>query len=385
MGSTISKLFRPFNFTPLPVTIFTTLIYAALLTSLLVVHTVVPSAPKNPVPFKGINISEAWLDLQVLTDGFHPYNSRRNDEIRDWLLRRVENIIDENQRQSTIEDGRMNRCELSGSSVLDLRSKGHHGLPMLHTHQELCENDGVSAEAIIYNDLISNVTFSSGGGLTSSGRPRNDGQSVYFEGTNIIVYIRGSEDYPSLPNSTVIEPRRTTGGVLVNAHYDSVSTGFGATDDGVGVITALQLIRYYTTPGNAPRKGLVILLNNGEEDFLNGARAFTRHPISEFPHTFLNLEGTGAGGRATLFRSTDMEVTRFYARSPYPFGSVLSADGFKRGLVRSQTDYIVFNGILGLRGLDVAFIEPRARYHTDQDDARHSASKRNVLGIQHIG
>lgn len=83
------------------------------------------------------------------------------------------------------------------------------------------------------------------------------------------------------------------------------------------------------------------LLNNGEEDFLNGARAYSQHPISAFPYTFLNLEGAGAGGRATLFRSTDMEVTRKYAQSKNPFGTVVSADGFKSGFIRSQTDYVV--------------------------------------------
>jgi Zn-dependent M28 family amino/carboxypeptidase len=50
----------------------------------------------------------------------------------------------------------------------------------------------------------------------------------------------------------------------------SVSTGFGATDDGMGVITVLQLIRFFTTPGNEPKRGIVAMLNNGEEDFLNG-------------------------------------------------------------------------------------------------------------------
>jgi hypothetical protein len=51
----------------------------------------------------------------------------------------------------------------------------------------------------------------------------------------------------------------------------------------------------------------------------------------------------------------------------------VSADGFQAGVVRSQTDYVVLNGILGLRGLDVAFWYPRARYHTDQDDTKHTS------------
>ena len=161
--------------------------------------------------------------------------------------------------------------------------------------------------------------------------------------------------------------------MLVNAHYDSVQSGYGATDDGVGVVTVLQLISYFTAEGNKPKRGVVALLNNGEENGLYGAHNYLRHPLSQFTHTFLNLEGAGAGGRATLFRSTDAEVTKFYARSPYPFGSVVSGDGFKRGFIRSGTDYSVFNGDNGMRGLDVAFFEPRARYHTDQDDAKDTS------------
>jgi len=57
---------------------------------------------------------------------------------------------------------------------------------------------------------------------------------------------------------------------LFNDLNCSVSTGFGATDDGIGVITVLQLIRFFTTSGNEPKKGIVAMLNNGEEDFLNG-------------------------------------------------------------------------------------------------------------------
>ena len=115
------------------------------------------------------------------------------------------------------------------------------------------------------------------------------------------------------------------------------------------------------------------LFNNGEENGLYGAHEYLQHPLSRFTHTFLNLEGAGAGGRATLFRSTDAEVTKFYSQSPYPCGTVVSGDGFRRGFIRSGTDYSVFNGDHGMRGLDVAFFEPRARYHTDQDDARDTS------------
>ncbi|KAI9045754.1 M28 family metallopeptidase [Aspergillus affinis] len=316
---------NPLAFTPWPVTLVTATVYLALVIPLLVIHHVVPSAPSSDP--SGLNLTEAWADLQVLSSSFHPYNSRRNDVVHDWLLTRIDEIV----------------------------NAASPGLP----------NDE-KPDVFVFDDDRSNLTFT-GSTITAAEL------GVYFEGTNIIVYIRRPGDNPDQwwedPNGTP----RAPGGVLVNSHYDSVSTGFGATDDGVGVVTCLQLIKYFTSPGNAPRRGLVVLFNNGEEDFLNGARVYSQHPISRLPHTFLNLEGAGAGGRAALFRSTDTEVTRPYLQSPHPFGSVLAANGFDMHLISSQTDYVVFNGDLGLRGLDVAFIEPRARYHTNQDDARHTS------------
>ena len=334
------SLHNPIGFTPLPVTIITSVVYTGLFVTLLVIHLVVPSAPQNATPVKGINISEAWSDLQVLTNGFHPYNSHRNDFVRDWLLRRIETILRENKASNAT------------TSLNDYGVVGHERRSSIQ----------YSERAVIFNDMTSNVTFESGK------------LSVYFEGTNIMVYVRGKEDDAG-PWWTSQSKPDGPGGVLVNAHYDSVSTGYGATDDGTGVVTILQLIKFFTTPGNQPNKGVVALLNNGEEDFLNGANAFCAHPIarSQFLRTFLNLEGAGAGGRATLFRSTDTEVTKFYKGSKHPFGTVVSGDGFKGGFIRSQTDYIIFNGILGLRGLDVAFMEPRSRYHTDQDDTRRTS------------
>lgn len=326
---------NPLAFTPWPVTLLTAAIYLAFAIPLLVIHHVVPPAPTSSATPHGLNLTEAWTDLQLLTDGFRPYNSHQNDLVRGWLLTRIGEIT-------------ATASPSENDGAVDAEEEGE-GRP----------------EVIVFNDLQSNLTFA-GSVLGSTGL------GVYFEGTNIMVYIRGSEDEKgAFWEHSDFEPEK--GGVLVNAHYDSVSTGYGATDDGVGVVTCLQLLRYFTTPGHAPRHGLVVLFNNGEEDFLNGARVYSQHPISKFTRTFLNLEGAGAGGRATLFRSSDTEITHSYAQSEHPFGSILSANGFETGLIRSQTDYVVFEGDMGLRGLDVAFMEPRARYHTDQDDPKHTS------------
>lgn len=293
-------------------------VYIALFVSVLYFHLHIPSAPTrtSKIP-AGVNLTEAWLDLKELSNGFHPYNSHRNDDVRSFLLRRVEEILEHNNA-STVT--------VRGSDFQDLSSKS----------------------VVIYDDLVSNATFTNGN------------VTVYFEGTNIIVRVIGSEN-------------DTASDVLVNAHYDSVSTGFGATDDGMGVVSILQLISHFTQKAKMSKRSITFLLNNGEEDFLNGAWAFMRHSISSKPHTFLNLEGAGAGGKAVLFRSTDTEVTKFYRRAAHPTGSVVTSDGFRYRLVRSETDYAVFNGAYGMRGLDVAFFNPRSRYHTIDDSTKYDS------------
>ena len=325
---------NPIAFAPKQVTLTASVIYIALFTLLLWVHTTVPNAPSSPTPAQGINLTEAWLDLSYISDGFHPIDSKRNEAVRAYLVKRTRQILEKNGAQYKMVG--------SGSS-----------------------NDTTGSKPVtIFEDNVSNVTFVDDF--------REMPWTCYGESTNVMVYIRGEDDKDGdwWDNG---EKYDGNSGVLVNAHYDSVQSGFGATDDGVGVVTVLQLISYFTIDGNRPKRGVVALFNNGEENGLYGAHNYLRHPLSQFTHTFLNLEGAGGGGRAMMFRSTDAEVTQFYSNSPRPFGNAVSGDGFKRGFIRSGTDYSVFNGDNGMRGLDVAFFEPRSRYHTDQDDAKDTS------------
>lgn len=78
----------------------------------------------------------------------------------------------------------------------------------------------------------------------------------YFEANNILVRIQGTSAMPA---------------VLFSAHFDSVSTAPGATDDGMGVATLLQLVQYFAE--NKPKRDVIFNINNAEEDGLYGAHA----------------------------------------------------------------------------------------------------------------
>ena len=67
--------------------------HKALLAPLLYIHETVPHAPVES-SFKGVSLDEAWQDLANLTQHYHPFNTRANDEVRDWLLLRTQQILD---------------------------------------------------------------------------------------------------------------------------------------------------------------------------------------------------------------------------------------------------------------------------------------------------
>ncbi|KAG9221368.1 hypothetical protein CCMSSC00406_0009945 [Pleurotus cornucopiae] len=290
----LDALVSLFAFKTVPTTILVLLAYAAVFTSVLITDEL-PNVPKHQ---NGLNISKAFTDLRVITSHPHPYNSHANDFVRSYILSRVRAIAQDHP----------------------------------HVH--------------IDDDNVSNGSWVS------------RGYAVYFEGTNILVKIDGSDP--------------TSAGVLFSAHYDSVSTAAGATDDGMGVSTLIQLVDYFAQ--NPPERTVLFNINNGEEDWLNGAHAFLQHPWSKIPDTFLNLEGAASGGRPILFRATSTSPLLAFAAGHvrHPHGNVLSADAFARGVIRSGTDYSVYTEGAHMQGLDLAFYKGRSKYHTKFDSVPYT-------------
>ena len=119
--------------------------------------------------------------------------------------------------------------------------------------------------------------------------------AAYFEGANVLVKI----DPVPFPEDDLAE--NDIPGLLISAHFDSVSTGVGATDDGMGTVTLLAIARFLARHP-LRRTRVVLNLNNGEEDGLNGAMSFLVHPWAKLVGHFINLEGSGAGGCVLLFK-----------------------------------------------------------------------------------
>lgn len=193
-------------------------------------------------------------------------------------------------------------------------------------------------------------------------KPASSSNVVYYESNNLLVKIQGKDS--QLP------------GLLLSAHYDSVPPSYGVTDDGMGVASLLGILQYFTQREiDQPTRTIIFNFNNNEEFGLCGATAFLNHRWSKEVGYFLNLEGTGAGGKAVLFRGTDYGITKYYKSVRFPFASSFFQQGFNSRLIRSETDYKVYVTKGGLRGLDIAFFRPRDFYHTPRDNIRNVNKK----------
>jgi len=99
---------------------------------------------------------------------------------------------------------------------------------------------------------------------------------------NVIATIPGTE----LPDEYV----------LLSAHFDSWEGGSGATDNGTGSILMMEAARILREVLPAPRRTILVALWNGEEQGLNGSRAFTEdHPevVEGLQALFNQDNGTG--------------------------------------------------------------------------------------------
>lgn len=168
--------------------------------------------------------------------------------------------------------------------------------------------------------------------------------------------------------------------VMLAAHYDSVSTGPGASDDGVGVATLLETARALKA-GPPPRNDVIFLFTEGEEVGLLGAHAFVgHHPWAKDVGVALNFEARGNEGSVLMFETSagNSWMIDELAAAPRPVANSLTYEIYKR--MPNDTDFTVFKHG-GMSGMNFAHIGGLTHYHTATDDVR-SVSERS---LQHHG
>lgn len=175
-----------------------------------------------------------------------------------------------------------------------------------------------------------------------------------------------------------VEPGPMT---LLVAHYDSVARGPGAADNGAGVAAILEVLRALKA-GAPPARSVMALFSDGEEDGLLGACAFAAdEPRLQRIGLVVNLEARGTRGPSIMFETSQPSeglVELFARASAHPISN--SALGTVYDALPNDTDLTVFKRA-GIPGLNFAFIEGDAHYHTSGDNLENLDER----SLQHHG
>ncbi|MGC9947648.1 MAG: M20/M25/M40 family metallo-hydrolase [Bryobacteraceae bacterium] len=162
-----------------------------------------------------------------------------------------------------------------------------------------------------------------------------------------------------------------TKAVMLAGHYDSVSAGPGASDDGHAVALQLETLRALRASPRL-RNDVVFLFTDSEEGGLLGAKGFLEHhPLAKQIGLVMNFEARGTSGPAMMFETSEGNgriVREFAAAAPHPVTSSLSYEAYK--LLPNDTDLTLFKQA-GLAGLGFAFVNDVQFYHTQYDDVAH--------------
>jgi hypothetical protein len=157
---------------------------------------------------------------------------------------------------------------------------------------------------------------------------------------------------------------RSKPALALMAHYDSVPASPGAADDSTGVAVILDVVRALKARGT-PARDVIVILTDGEEAGLLGARAFfASDPLRKRVGTVINLESRGGGGRANMFQTGpgNGDLIPIFARTAVnPISNSLAVFLYEN--MPNDTDFTVSKDA-GIRGLNYAFIGRQFDYHS---------------------
>lgn len=169
--------------------------------------------------------------------------------------------------------------------------------------------------------------------------------------------------------------------VLIAAHYDSVPAGPGASDDGSGAATVLEIARALKAMP-PPRHSVILMIDDGEEAGLLGAHAFVDFdPDAKDVRAAVNIEARGSYGPSLMFEtgSANAWAVRLYAQHAlHPATNSILYTVYKT--MPNDTDFTVFKAA-GYQGLNFAYVDGVVRYHTPLDNMQNASP----ASLQHQG
>jgi len=173
---------------------------------------------------------------------------------------------------------------------------------------------------------------------------------------------------------------RNAPALALMAHHDSVPGSPGAADDTTGVASILEVVRAMKTHG-VPARDVMVVITDGEEAGLLGARAFFDSPLAAHVGYVINLETRGGGGRAIMFETADHDggdIALYRRTAMTPESNALTVFVYQH--LPNDTDFTVAKQH-GKVGLNYAFIGRQFDYHSPSS----TPQALDIGSLQHMG
>lgn len=205
------------------------------------------------------------------------------------------------------------------------------------------------------------------------------------------VYIERSKSKEKLENIYAEIKGKSDSYIMLVTHYDSSRAkteryaekdgSKGAADAGYGLSTILETLRVIKENNVTLNNGIKILITDGEECGLAGAKeAVKEKEIFENVNYLINLEARGTKGPAIMFETSpnNSSVVDLYNYSEKPFSYSITPEIYR--LLPNGTDFTVFleNNI---PGINISVLDGLENYHTPND----SIESVNDRSLQHYG
>ncbi|MBM6838932.1 M20/M25/M40 family metallo-hydrolase, partial [Clostridium saudiense] len=153
--------------------------------------------------------------------------------------------------------------------------------------------------------------------------------------------------------------------IMLASHYDSSpkkrsgedGESKGAADAGYGVSTILEIVRVIKESGQELENGIKILITDGEEMGLMGAKEEMNNNFGLYENVnfVVNLEARGIKGPALMFEtsSNNKKVIDLYKKANLPVSYSLAADVYNK--MPNGSDFTEFKNA-GLPGINFAVL-----------------------------
>ena len=205
------------------------------------------------------------------------------------------------------------------------------------------------------------------------------------------IYEKRSDSNVDIENIYAEIKGKSDSYIMLATHYDSSDAkkeryaekdgSLGAADAGYALSTILETLRVIKESDVQLENGIKILLTDGEEYGLLGAKeAVKESEILEGVNYVVNIEARGTKGPAIMFETSpnNKPVIDLYEHSEKPFSYSITPEIYR--LLPNATDFTVFLEN-NLTGINISVLDGLENYHTPSDNPENLSDK----SMQHYG